>query len=115
MGLSTAATEVMQTAITMHYTPGGTTAAGTEAYLLAAGAAGRGWRPELDPPPQTLNNAVRDYPRVGFKKAFADAFRAEAVRVPQGRAKFVNRYGALHHRDQAGPIRRVRRARTAIG
>jgi hypothetical protein len=26
-----------------------------------------------DLPPQTLNNAVRDYPRVGFKKAFADA------------------------------------------
>jgi hypothetical protein len=34
VGLSTAATEVMQTAITMHYTPGVTTAAGTEAYLL---------------------------------------------------------------------------------
>ena len=96
VGLSTAATEVMQTAITMHYTPGVTTAAGTEAYLLAAGAAVdvagvRSW----DLPPQTLNNAVRDYPRVGFKKAFADAFRAEAVRVPQGRAKFVNRYGTL--------------------
>jgi hypothetical protein len=38
---------------------------------------------------------VRAYPRVGFKKAFADAFRAEAVRVPQGRAKFLNRYGAF--------------------
>ena len=66
----------MQTAITMHYTPGVTTAAG-QSYLLAAGAA---WTaaPELDLPPQTLNNAVRDYPRVGFKKAFADAFRAES-------------------------------------
>ncbi len=96
VGLSAAATEVMQPAITMHYTPGVTTAAGTEAYLLSAGAAVdvagvRSW--EL--PPQTLNNAVRDYPRVGFKKAFADAFRAEAVRVPQGRAKFLNRYGAF--------------------
>jgi hypothetical protein len=96
VGLSTAATEVMQTAITMHYTPGVTTAAGPEAYLLSAGAAVdvagiRSW--EL--PPQTMNNAVRAYPRVGFKKAFADAFRAEAVRVPQGRAKFLNRYGAF--------------------
>jgi hypothetical protein len=96
VGLSTAATEVLQTAITMHYTPGVTTAAGPEAYLLAAGAAVdvagvRSW----DLPPQTLHNAVRDYPRVGFKKAFAEAFRAEAVRVPQGRARFVNRYGAL--------------------
>jgi hypothetical protein len=48
-----------------------------------------------DLPSQILNNAVRDYPRAGFNKAFADAFRAEAVRVPRGRAKFVNRYGAL--------------------
>jgi hypothetical protein len=80
----------------MHYTPGVTTAAGPEAYLLAAGAAVdvagiRSW----DLPPRTLDAAVRDHPRAGFKKAFADAFRAEAVRVPQGRARFVNRYGAL--------------------
>lgn len=96
VGLSTAATEVMQTAITMHYTPGVPKSAGAEAYLLAAGAAVdvvgiRSW----DLPAQLLNDAVRDYPRVAFKKAFAEAFRAEAARVPQGRAKFLNRYGAL--------------------
>jgi len=96
VGLSHAAIEVMQTAITMHYSPGVTTAAGAEANLLSAGAALdvagiRSW----DLPSQILDNAVRDHPRAGFKKAFADAFRAEAVRVPRGRAKFVNRYGAL--------------------
>jgi hypothetical protein len=96
VGLSSAAIEVMQTAITMHYNPGVTKAVGTEAYLLSAGAAVdvagiRSW----DLPVQILDDAVRDYPRVGFKKEFAVAFRAEAARVPRGRAKFVNRYGAL--------------------
>jgi hypothetical protein len=39
VGASTGAIEVIQTAIAMHYNPGVTTAAGTEAYLLSAGAA----------------------------------------------------------------------------
>ena len=96
VGLSTDATEVMQTAITMHYTPRVSTAAGPEAYLLSAGAAVdvagvRTW----DLPTQTLTDAVRDYPRLGFKRAFAEAFRAEAARVPRGRAQLLNRYGAL--------------------
>jgi hypothetical protein len=64
--------------------------------LLSEGAAVdvagiRSW----DLPSQILHNAVRDYPRVGFEMAFADAFRVEADRVPRGRAKVVNRYGAL--------------------
>jgi len=96
VGLSTDATEVVQTAITMHYTPGVSTAAGPGAYLLSAGAAVdvagvRTW----DLPTQTLSDAVRDYPRLGFKRAFAEAFRAEAARVPRGRAQLLNRYGAL--------------------
>jgi hypothetical protein len=96
VGLSTAATQVVQTAITMHYSPGVTAASGPEAYLLSAGAAAdvvgvRTW----DLPSQTLTDAVRDFPRVGFKRAFAEAFRDEASRVPQGRAKFLNRYGAF--------------------
>ena len=91
VGLSSAATEVIQTAMTMHSTPGVTTAAGPEAYLLAAGAAVdvagvRSW--EL--PPQTLPNALRDYPR--------------AVRVPKGRARFVNRYGALSTAIKLAPF-----------
>jgi HD domain-containing protein len=96
VGLSTAATEVMQTAITMHYSPGVAPTAGPEAYLLSAGAAVdvvglRSW----DLPADMLDDAVRDYPRDQFKTYFSDAFRREAARVPQGRAQFLNRYGAF--------------------
>lgn len=96
VGLSPAATEVMQTAITMHYTPGVALTAGPEAYLLSAGAAVdvvglRSW----DLPADTLKDAVRDYPRAQFKTYFSEAFRGEAARVPQGRAQLLNRYGAF--------------------
>jgi hypothetical protein len=96
VGLSTAATEVMETAITMHYNPGVTLSHGPVAYLLAAGAAVdvvglRSW--EL--PPQTITDAVHDLPRADFKDAFATAFRHEAARVPEGRARFLHRYGAF--------------------
>lgn len=96
VGLSTAATETMQTAITMHYSPHVPLAAGPVAYLLSAGAgvdvAGlRCW----DLPPSVLAEAVRDHPRAGFKKYFTQAWAAEAARVPQGRAKLLHRYGAF--------------------
>ena len=96
VGLSTAATDTMLTAITQHYTPGVTVDAGPVAYLLAAGAAVdvvglRSW--EL--PPATITEAVREHPRAGFKTAFTEAFRQEAARVPEGRARLLHRYGAF--------------------
>jgi hypothetical protein len=96
VGLSTAATDTMLTAITQHYTPGVTHDAGPVAYLLAAGAAVdvvglRSW----DLPPATINQAVREHPRAGFKAVFTEAFRQEAARVPQGRARLLRRYGAF--------------------
>ena len=96
VGLSTAATETLLTAITMHYTPGVTVDAGLVAYLLAAGAAVdvvglRSW--EL--PPDALASAVRQHPRDGFKGVFIEAFRQEAARVPDGRARLLLRYGAF--------------------
>jgi len=74
VGLSTAATETLQTAITMHYSPDVPLAAGPVAYLLSAGAGVdvvgmRCW----DLPPSILAEAVRDYPREGFKAYFAQA------------------------------------------
>jgi hypothetical protein len=83
VGLSTAATGTLQTAITMHHSPRVTLAAGGVAYLLSAGAgvdvAGlRCWKL----PRATLADAVRDHPR-------------EAARVPQGRARLLRRYGAF--------------------
>jgi len=96
VGLSTAATETLQTAITMHHSPRVTLAAGPVAYLMSAGAgvdvAGvRCW----DLPPSVLAEAERDYPREGFKSYFTRAWTAEAARVPQGRAKLLRRYGAF--------------------
>src|SRR4051794_9503920 len=96
VGLSTAATETLQTAITMHHSPRVTLAAGPVAYLLSAGAgvdvAGlRCW--EL--PRATLAGAVRDHPREGFKGYFVQAWADEAARVPQGRARLLRRYGAF--------------------
>ena len=95
-GLSTAATKTLQTAITMHHSPNVPRAAGPVAYLMSAGAGVdvvgmRSW----DLPPSVLAEAVRDYPREGFKAYFNRAWAAEAARVPQGRAKLLRRYGAF--------------------
>jgi hypothetical protein len=96
VGLSSVATDTLMTAITMHYSPGVTADAGPVAYLLAAGAAVdvvglRSW--EL--PTATITEAVRQHPRAGFKTAFTEAFRHEAARVPEGRARVLHRYGAF--------------------
>ena len=96
VGLSSDATDSLMTAITMHYTPGVTVDAGPVAYLLAAGASVdvvglRSW--EL--PKATIAEVVRAHPRTGFKPVFTEAFRQEAARVPEGRARVLQRYGAL--------------------
>jgi hypothetical protein len=96
VGLSATASETMQTAITMHHSPGVELSAGPEAYLLSAGAgvdvAGvRVW--EL--PDSTLADTLAAHPRHEFKRAFGAAFRQEAARVPRGRARLLYRYGAF--------------------
>jgi hypothetical protein len=96
VGLSTTATETLQTAITMHHSPHVPLAAGPVAYLLSAGAGVdviglRCW----DLPPSILAEAVHEHPREGFKTYFTQAWAAEAARVPQGRAKLLRRYGAF--------------------
>jgi hypothetical protein len=96
VGLSTAATDTLQTAITMHHSPRVTLDAGPVPYLLAAGAGAdvaglRTWQL----PPSILTATVRDHPRDGFKKYFIQAWASEAARVPQGRARFLRRYGAF--------------------
>ena len=96
VGLSTAATATLETAITMHHSPRVTVAAGPVAYLLAAGVAVdvvglRCW----DLPRSTLLAAVEAHPRDGFKEYFTRAWAHEAHRVPQGRAALLRRYGAF--------------------
>lgn len=96
VGLSTTATETLQTAITMHHSPRVTVCAGAVAYLLSAGAGVdvvglRSW----DLPRGTLADAVREHPREDFKTFFANAWKDEAARVPLGRAQLLRRRGAF--------------------
>lgn len=106
VGLSTAATETIRTAITLHTSPNVTLAHGPVAYLLSAGAAVdviglRSWHL----PPDLLAAAVDDRPRLGFTAEFADASRTEADRVPRGRVRFLRRYGAFDLAIRLAPFR----------
>ena len=106
VGLSSAATETMRTAITLHYSPRVPLARGPVAYLLSAGAgvdvAGlRSWQL----PPALVAAVVEEHPRLGFKSEFATAFRTEAARVPRGRAKFLRSYGAFDLAIKLAPFR----------
>lgn len=96
VGLSTAATEALRSAITMHHSPDVTRADGPVAFLMSAGAAidvtgFRAWQL----PPHVVPAAVADHPRAGFTHEFRTAWAAEAAAVPQGRARFLRRYGAF--------------------
>ncbi len=106
VGLSTAATETLRTAITLHHSPGVSLAQGPVAYLLSAGASldvfGL-WSWQL--PPSVLSAVLAAHPRAGFKREFAAAFRTEAARVPAGRAHFLRRYGAFGLAIKAAPFR----------
>jgi hypothetical protein len=106
VGLSTAAADTMRTAITLHHSPGVTLAHGPVAYLLSAGAGVdvvglRSW--ELSP--DLLAAVVATYPREGFKREFSAAFRTEAASVPDGRARFLRRYGAFDLAIKTAPFR----------
>lgn len=106
VGLSTAATDTLRTAITLHHTPGVSLAHGPVAYLLSAGAALdvvglRAWQL----PPELLAEIVAAHPRLGFKREFSAAFRAEATRAPRGRAAFLRRYGAFDLAVRTAPFR----------
>ena len=106
VGLSTAATNTMRTAITLHHSPGVTSAHGPVAYLLSAGAGldvvGVGsWRL----PPGVIDAVIAEHPRLGFKREFAAAFRMEAARVPRGRVAFLRRHGAFDLAVKAAPFR----------
>jgi len=106
VGLSTAATNILRTAITLHHSPGVSLAHGPVAYLLSAGAgldvAGlRSWQL----PPDLLATVTAAHPRLGFKREFTAAFRTEAARVPRGRAAFLRRWGAFDLAIKAAPFR----------
>jgi hypothetical protein len=106
VGLSSAATQTMRTAITLHHSPDVTIADGPVAYLLSAGAALdvvglRCWQL----PPDLIAAVVRQHPGLGFKREFSAAFRTEASRVPGGRATFLRRYGVFDIAIKLAPFR----------
>jgi len=106
VGLTSAATETMRTAITLHHSPNVTLADGPVAYLLSAGAGVdvvglRSWQL----PPDLLTAVVEQHPRLGFKREFSAAFRTEAARVPRGRVQFLRRYGAFELAIKLAPFR----------
>jgi hypothetical protein len=106
VGLSSAATETMRTAITLHHSPYVPPARGPVAYLMAAGAgvdvAGlRSWQL----PPDLLAAVVDQHPRLGFKDEFTATLRTEAARVPRGRVQFLRRYGAFDLAIKLAPFR----------
>jgi hypothetical protein len=96
VGLSTAATETVRTAITLHHSPDVTRADGPVAYLLSAGAALdvlglRSWQL----PPEVLSSVVAEHPRLSFTRELRAAWAAEAAAVPRGRVRLLRRYGAF--------------------
>jgi hypothetical protein len=106
VGLSSAASETMRTAITLHLSPNVPLARGPEAHLLAAGAGVdavglRSWQL----PPDLLAAVVEQHPRLGFKGEFTAACRTEAARVPRGRVQFLRRYGAFDLAIRLAPFR----------
>jgi hypothetical protein len=106
VGLSNSATDTMRTAITLHHSPGVTRAHGPVGYLLSAGAGLdviglRSWQLPRD----VLDAVTFTHPRLGFKREFTAAFRAEAAQVPHGRAAFLRRYGAFDLAIKLAPFR----------
>lgn len=106
VGLSAAATAIVCSAITLHHSPGVTVEHGPVAYLVSAGAGLdvvglRSWQM----PPDDLASIIDEYPRLGFKREFAAAFRTESTQVPGGRAAFLRRYGAFDLAIRTAPFR----------
>ena len=97
VGLSDAASETIRSAITLHHSPVvSLDDHGPVAYLVSAGAAidvvgFRSWCL----PPDLVRDVVEAHPRHGFKDEFRRAWLAEGARIPDGRARFLQRFGAF--------------------
>jgi hypothetical protein len=85
--------ELVANAIAMHHTPGVKLEFGAEAFLLSAGAGVDVFGLRSQELPDALRTrVVREFPRLGFKREFAGLWRAEAKRVPRGRAWYLHRF-----------------------
>lgn len=98
--------ELVANAIAMHYTPGVGLQAGAEAYLLSAGAAVDVFGLRANEVPDAVRRSVvAEYPRLGFKREFAELLRAEAKQVPRGRAWYLHRFALSDVSIRLAPFR----------
>jgi hypothetical protein len=98
--------ELVANAIAMHHTPGVEPGDGAEAFLLSAGAGVDVFGLRGDEIPDAVRRSVvRDFPRLGFKREFAALWRAEAKRVPHGRAWFLHRFALTGATIRLAPFR----------
>ena len=98
--------ELVANAIAMHYTPGVGLESGAEAYLLSAGAAVDVFGLRSNEIPDVVRQSViQEYPRLGFKREFAGLLRAEAKRVPRGRAWYLHRFAMSDLSIRLAPFR----------
>jgi HD domain len=98
--------ELVADAIAMHHTPGVALEFGAEAFLLSAGAGVDVFGLRSDEVPDALRKSVvRDFPRLGFKREFSGLWRAEAKRVPRGRAWYLHRFALTDLTIRMAPFR----------
>ena len=97
--------EVVTNAIAMHHTPGVGLESGPEAYLMSAGAAVDVFGSRSHEIPDAVRRrVVEQFPRRGFKREFAAVWRAEAKRVPRGRAWYVHRFAVTDPSIRMAPF-----------
>jgi hypothetical protein len=56
-------------------------------------------------PDARRKSVLRDFPRLGFKREFAGLWRAEAKRVPRGRAWYLHRFALTDLTIRVAPFR----------
>ncbi|KRE27762.1 hypothetical protein ASG82_15470 [Mycobacterium sp. Soil538] len=104
--VGTNAAHVVTDAIALHHTPGVEPRHGPEAFLLSAGAAVDVFGLRSDRVPDAVRAEVVDrFPRLGFKREFSGLFRAEAHRVPRGRAWYLHRFALSDVTIRLAPFR----------
>lgn len=98
--------ELVADAIAMHHTPEVGLGSGGEVFLLSAGAGVDVFGLRSDHVPDATRKAVvREFPRLGFKREFSGLWRAEARRVPHGRAWFLHRFAMTDLTMRLAPFR----------
>jgi hypothetical protein len=98
--------ELVTNAIAMHHSPGVSLEHGAEAYLLSAGAGVDVFGLRSDEIPDGIRQSVvEEFPRLGFKREFAGLWRAEARKVPRGRAWYLRRFAMTDVSIRLAPFR----------